>query len=203
MTCFLLVRHGHTGHMENGISGRSDAKLSREGVEEVERLAGSLKGVKVAALFCSPLPRTLSTAEMLGEAMGVEPVTAELLQELEFGCWTGRTREELERDSRWKVFNTFRSGTRIPGGETMLEAQARMVKFMEEVRERHPAEVVAMVSHGDPIRAALTFFLGMPLDLWLRLEISTASLSILDLNDPGPRLRLFNFTGKSLGTGIP
>ena len=52
------------------------------------------------------------------------------------------------------------------------------------------------MSHADPIRAALAYFLGMPLDLLLRLEISPASVSVLQLDDWGPKVLCVNEIGE-------
>jgi len=104
--------------------------------------------------------------------------------------------QELEGREDWRRFNTFRSTTRPPGGELMAEAQLRMVNQLESIRQQHPEQSVAIVSHGDPIRAALTHFLGVPLDLALRLEIDPASVSVVQLADWGARVLCVNNTGE-------
>ena len=74
----------------------------------------------------------------------------------------------------------------------MPEAQARMVGELERLRERHPDEEVAVVSHGDVIRAALAYYLGVHLDLFQRVEISPGSISRVELNPWGPRVLCVN-----------
>ncbi|HSU65911.1 MAG TPA: histidine phosphatase family protein, partial [Tepidisphaeraceae bacterium] len=85
-------------------------------------------------------------------------------------------------------------GTRIPGGELMLEIQSRIVKQMLRLREVHPEQCVAIVSHGDVIKAALAYWLGVPLDLFLRIEISLASVSVVAIGDYGPWVLCVNNT---------
>jgi len=92
----------------------------------------------------------------------------------------------LEDDPKWQIFNQYRSGTRVPGGELMLETQTRIVAELLCLRDRHEKERIAVVSHADPIRAALTFFLGMPLDFYRRMEVSPGSYTTLELEDWGP-----------------
>ena len=89
-----------------------------------------------------------------------------------------------------------RSGVRIPGGELMLETQARMIQQIECLTARHPGETVAVVSHGDPLRAAIAYFLGIALDLVLRLEVSPASCSVLQVDEWGARVLCINDTGE-------
>jgi probable phosphoglycerate mutase len=60
----------------------------------------------------------------------------------------------------------------------MLEIQARVVAQMQQLQEAHPNEVVALFSHGDVIKAAIAYCLGVPLDMFQRLEISPASFQL-------------------------
>ncbi len=120
------------------------------------------------------------------------------LHEVDFGDWAGMSFEELGEIPRWRQFNTFRSGTRIPGGELMVEVQARMVAEIEAMRREFPKSILALFSHGDPIKTAIAHYAGFPLDLMLRFEIGLASVSILDIRDSGPRLLCLNHTGDRL-----
>lgn len=108
--------------------------------------------------------------------------------EMDFGRWTGRRCAELEGDATWQRFNRFRSGKRIPGGETMLEVQARFVGELLRLRDAMSGGAVAVVSHGDPIRAAVAYFAGVSMDAWRRFEIAPASVTTLDLGVDGVRI---------------
>lgn len=194
MTQFWLVRHGSTDALEQGVlAGRaSSAGLNAQGRAEVDALAERLAGTAVHALYVSPIPRTLETARAIAARVGLEPIEHAALLELDFGHWTGKRLAELEREERWRLFNSFRSGTRIPGGELMLDVQARAVGVLLELRAHHPAEHVMVVTHGDVIRAVLCCLLGMPVDFFARLEISPASLSRVELGERGARVLCFN-----------
>ena len=119
------------------------------------------------------------------------------LVEFGLGEWEGLGFGELDGRDDWRRFNTFRSGTRAPGGELMVETQARMVRQLDRLRERHPRETVAVVSHADPLRAAIAWFLGIPTDLTCRFELGTASVSVVEVHDWGARVRCLNHTGES------
>jgi broad specificity phosphatase PhoE len=144
------------------------------------------------AIYTSPLERALETAEILGKPHGLSPVIREDLGELRFGEWEGKTFEELSHDPRWASFNTTRSLVRAPGGELMIEAQTRMIREIESLRDRHQKETVAVVSHLDPLRSFLAHCLGMPLDLLLRFEINPCSVSIVRYFDDEPRVLCIN-----------
>ena len=195
MSRIIFVRHGHMAEIETKIHGRAQVGLSEKGIAQVEDLARGFSGVKIDALYTSPVQRTVETATILSEIIGLKPQVVDELAELDFGQWTGGIREQLRKEELYEQFNTFRSGTRIPGGELMLETQVRVLQVLERVRDKHPDGSVVLVTHGDVIRSALCFCLGMPLDLWLRLAIETASVSAVDFTNWGVRLLALNFPG--------
>lgn len=201
MTTFLLIRHA--AHVLGGgtIAGRSEkAVLSELGMDQANRLAGRMAGAKVplAAIYASPVVRTQQTARVLADRLGLTIGTADALAEIDYGQWTGRTLDELRPLEQWKHWNAFRSGARVPGGERMLEIQSRVVHLMLDLRARHDGQAVALVSHGDVIKAALAYFLGTPLDLFLRMEISLTSVSVVAIGDRGPWVLSVNNTGDDL-----
>jgi broad specificity phosphatase PhoE len=176
MTRFLLLRHGSTDMLDRGISGRAPGvHLNSRGEREARALAHHLREREVAAIYASPLERTWQTAEALAQQLGLTPIATEALLELHYGEWTARSFESLEPNPHWRNYNAFRSGTRIPGGELMLETQTRAVSLMIELREKHPNASVALVTHGDLIKAAVMYFLGIPLDFCQRLDVAPAS----------------------------
>ncbi len=111
------------------------------------------------------------------------------------GEWAGSSFEELDGQAEWRRFNALRSVTRPPGGELMLETQARIITELECLRRRHPEQVVAVVSHGDVIKSAIAHFLGAPLDLFHRIEIAPASVSVVGLAENAVRIQRVNDTG--------
>lgn len=198
MTHFLLIRHA--AHVLGGgtIAGRSaDAVLSPLGHEQAAGLADRLGHLSVAALYCSPVERTRQTAGPLAERWGVPVQPDDALTELDFGDFAGRALDDLRPRDDWKRWNAYRSGTRTPGGESMVEVQARVVGRMMRLREHHgDGAAVALVSHGDVIRAALAHALGVPIDLFQRLEVSLASVSVVAVGDYGPWVLCVNHTGE-------
>jgi broad specificity phosphatase PhoE len=194
MTRFLLIRHAATESSGN-IAGRTaGGGLAEAGREQAARLTPKLAQENIASLYSSPQQRALETALALADAMGKEVQLAPELDEINYGDWTGHMIDELQRLPLWHEYNTIRSCTRIPHGEFMLEAQARIVGLMERLRQQHWKESIALMSHADVIRAALVYYLGLPLDMMLRLEISPASVSIVDIEKYGPVIRCINNT---------
>lgn len=197
MTLVHLVRHADHDYVGRGLAGRMAVPLNEGGRAQAERLARRLSRERVTSVWASPLRRTVETAEPVARALGLSLQTDDALQEVEFGAWTGRSFAELENDPDWRHWNAARSLHRPPGGESMAEVQARMVGFINRLaREGQggPDGAHVLVGHADPIRAALAYYLGVPLDLFLRIEVSPASISVLALDSWGPRVLRVNGT---------
>ena len=102
----------------------------------------------------------------------------------------------LYRLRLWQVVVTSPSRIRFPGGESLLEMQQRMVATIEELAQRHRKQTIALVGHADPIKAAVSHYLGQPLDLFNRIDISPASVTILNLTvGRPPHLHTVNHSG--------
>jgi probable phosphoglycerate mutase len=116
----------------------------------------------------------------------------EAIVEIEFGAWTGQPFQALNGDALWSAWNTARSVNRPPGGETMLEAQARIVGAMEALRAAYRDKAVVLVSHGDVIKAALLYHLGLPIDAFARIEVEPASVSTIAVGEWGSKVIRIN-----------
>jgi probable phosphomutase (TIGR03848 family) len=184
MTTFLFIRHALCDPVGRAIAGRqAGVHLNTEGRRDAKMLARRLSELSLAAIYTSPLERAMETAEPIASRQGLVVQIAQGLNEIDFGDWTGKTFAELDQLPEWNQFNTCRSGTRIPGGEVMGEVQSRSLFELERLRQIHtdPAALVAVVSHGDVLRAIIADALGMSLDHIQRFELSPASVSILAL----------------------
>jgi probable phosphoglycerate mutase len=138
------------------------------------------------------MERTRETAEALSRAIDRPVVCDDDLLEVDYGDWAGARFEALAGDPRWARWNRERGEARAPGGETLAEVQARMRRFVDRARERHPDQRIAAVSHGDPIRLILVHGVGAPLPAIDRLEVGPASVSILIAGDWGMKVFSIN-----------
>ena len=196
MSIFYLIRHGMNDWVGKRLAGwLPGVHLNAEGRAQAERTAGELARAGLSALYTSPLDRARETAEIIAARLGLAPEAREAFGEFRVGEWEGRDIDGLAADARWRAFNSYRSGTRPPGGELMGEVQVRFVAELERLRTRHPGAHVAVVSHADPIKAAIAHYLGIPLDLCLRLEIHPASVSMIRVEDWGAQILVVNGLG--------
>ena len=92
------------------------------------------------------------------------------------------------------MIQVYPGGARFPDGESLREVQARMVVELDAIRDAHPGQAVAVISHSDPIKLAVAHYAGLPLDLFQRLTISPASITAFAFSRFGPRLLCLNHT---------
>lgn len=196
MATLLLIRHGTTAATGTRLGGRTEASLDERGRAQAEATSERLADLPVKAVYASPLPRALETAEPIAARHGREVRSWDGLLEVEYGRWTDRSLKQLARTKLWPVIQSRPSLVRFPDGETIRAAQLRAVEGVEELVARHRRDVVAAVSHGDIIKAVVSFYLGQPLDLFQRLHVGPASVTVLGLEPEGqPALLRFNDDG--------
>jgi probable phosphoglycerate mutase len=195
MTTILLIRHGMTDEVGRRLSGRLPGVLLNEkGRRQAADLAGALRHLDAAAIYVSPLERAVETATPLALALGLELRMSQRLLDVDVGEWEGLTLAELAAVPGWAAFNRLRSHIAAPKGEHMLDIQRRMVAELEEIRTTYPDQTVVVFSHGDVIRVTLAHYLGIPLDLFLRLDVSPASVSAVQLGSDWIRVPFVNAT---------
>lgn len=192
----LLARHAVTAQTGPMLTGRAPGvDLSDEGRRQAEALGERLAGLPVAVVYASPIERTMQTAGAVAVRHGLEVHVLEGVLEADYGEWTGGRIADLAKTDLWKVVQRSPSRARFPGGESLPEMQTRMVAALEVVVARHPGELVVVVSHADPIKAAIAHFTGVHLDLFQRVVVSPASVTVFELGPHGVAMLKCNDTG--------
>ncbi len=196
-TRLLLVRHGATTlSAEDRFAGSTDVPLSDEGRQQAAALASRLRSDPLAAVYCSPLQRTMETASIVASPHGLVPVTRPGLREIDHGHWEGLTRQDVEtrfRDEylRWEEdpFTVAPSG-----GECGVDVMARALPVIRAIVEAHEDQQILVVSHKATIRLVISSLLGFDARGYRdRLDQAPACLNVLDFKDPvRARLMLFN-----------
>ncbi len=193
MTIFYLVRHGVTSHTGHRLSGRMpDIHLSDAGMTEAEVAANSLAKVRLKSIYSSPIDRCIETARIIAGKHGLPVRTRKDLAEVEYGTWTNKSLKTVTRTKLWSSVQNWPAGTRFPEGESFVEIQSRGVAILEDLRTRHPKDRVCVVSHGDVIRLVMAHYMGIHLDLFQRILITPASISVLSVTDSGPVVLTLN-----------
>ena len=133
--------------------------------------------------------------EPLAEARGLEVRTSEALIEMDAGAWTGRTLRSLQRLKLWETVQRNPSRFSFPGGESFVDAEARVLDEVERIVARHPRGRIAVGTHGDLVRVLISHYTGAHLDQFQRVTAEPASVSVVHLGEGVPRILLVNDTG--------
>ena len=193
MTTFFMVRHAVTEHTGKRLSGWMEGiSLNETGVEQAQLLATRLADVEFDAIYSSPIARTIETARAIAGPQEAKVQTRRNLGEVEYGGWTDRPLRSLMRTKLWSTVQRWPSAARFPDGETLREVQTRGVTEIERIAEEHPRGKVCCVSHGDVIKLVLAHYLGVHIDLFQRIVIAPASVSVFSLGENGPAILSVN-----------
>lgn len=193
-TYLLLVRHGENDWVgTDRLAGRTpNVHLNNKGQQQAANLAQQLAKQPLTAVYSSPLERCMETAQPLAKALNVAVSTTTGLLEVDYGDWRGANLKELSKLPEWRMVQHNPSTFRFPMGETLREVQSRAVATLEELRHAHPNQAIALFSHGDVIRTTIAHYLGTPLDLFQRVHISTASVSVIGFFNDVPAVLTVN-----------
>jgi probable phosphomutase (TIGR03848 family) len=188
MATVILVRHGRTTANAAGVlAGRTAGiRLDDVGRTQAARTAERLAVVPLVGIVSSPLERCRQTSRMIAERQGGAPVSLleKGITECDYGEWQGRSLSELAKEKLWSVVQTQPSAAEFPGGESLATMQARSVAAIRRhdaafEAQHGPGAVWVAVSHGDIIKSILADALGMHLDLFQRISVGPASVSIV------------------------
>jgi probable phosphoglycerate mutase len=199
-TTVFLLRHAAHDRVNAVLCGRMPGvSLGATGQAQAAALACRLHHEALDALYTSPLERCVETATVVGVSLGLHPECETAAIEIDFGAWTGQPFASLAGRPDWDAWNTGRDDATAPGGEAMAAVRSRIVALLEVLRRRHQHQRIAIVSHGDVIKAALGHFLGLPLQAYTRFDIDPASVSVLALWEGGGKILRINEVAPATG----
>jgi probable phosphoglycerate mutase len=192
LTLYLL-RHGQTTASRDDLfSGAAEAELTPEGVAMAEAFAAAYRKVPWAALFVSPMRRTLATARPLANTVGIEVQPRDGLKEISYGAWEGNTIEVIDRDYhddyiKWTADPAWNAPT---GGEKAITIANRAMLVVEEIRHRYDHGNVLIVSHKATIRIILCSLLGIDVGRFrYRIGCPVGSVSVVEFGSHGPLVK--------------
>jgi probable phosphomutase (TIGR03848 family) len=197
MTQILLIRHAVNEYVRTGrLAGWTpEVHLNDEGKTQAQAIGQRLASAKIEAVYSSPLERTVETAQaILNYHCHLNLQCDEDLGEVRYGSWQGEKISKLAQKKEWFTVQNFPTRMQFPEGEAMRTAQLRAVDAVERLANKHPKGIIALVSHSDIIKMILAHYLGMHLDMFQRINVAPASLSILALGSSRPMIDRINDT---------
>lgn len=166
--------------------------MSDEGRKQAEIAAEGLAHVEFDAIYSSPIDRTMETARAIADRQTAPVKVRKGLGEVEYGAWTNRSLKTLAKTKLWEQVQRFPSAARFPDGESLREVQSRAIAEIEKIVAEHPKGRVCCVSHGDVIRLIAAHYLGVHIDLYQRIVIGPASVSVISITPHGPYVIALN-----------
>lgn len=187
----VLARHGQTeANRDALLVGRIDPPLTDLGLQQARRLAGALETSGAVRVVASPLMRTLQTATIIAEVLGLPVETDDRIIEMDYGAWDGTPIADVPIDT-WRAWRTDPE-FRPPDGESLRDVSRRVGAAMGEWLTTD--EPIIAVTHVSPIKAALTWALGAPDQMTWRMYVEVASISRIGLRQGAPCMLGFNDT---------
>ena len=188
----FFLRHGETTFSQNGgYCGVLDVDLTEAGQTMARAFANHYQNIPWQSIYCSPLKRTLATAQPIVEATGLPLQIRDGLREANFGDWEGKSKAEVDdklgEDYRdWMTEPAWNPPTQ---GETAVQIASRAMAVIAEIEEQHTEGNVLVVSHKTTLRIILCSLLGIDLGRYRdRLDYPAASLSVVSFGKYGPML---------------
>lgn len=180
----ILMRHGQADNNVNRILvGRHiESHLTEYGKHQVLDTAKYLGEISIDKVLVSPVVRTIETAEIVCEYLGLDYQIDERLYEIELGRLVGMNYEEIisKYGNLFLEFYTENEAALTPYGvESFASIKQRIKNILDEMAETYSDRNVLMISHLDPIKAAIAIILDLKPESLYKWQIRNASLTIL------------------------
>jgi probable phosphoglycerate mutase len=195
MTRILLIRHAVNEWVKTGkLAGwTAGVHLNEDGQEQAIALGKRLASIPLNAIYSSPLERTVETAQAIVQHHPKLTLQIEAgIGEVRYGKWQGKELKKLAKKKLWYAVQHFPSRVQFPEGESMRGAQIRAVDTIERLRNSHNKELIAVVSHSDVIKMIVAHYMGMHLDMFQRIAIAPASITVIEISGSRPVVEVVN-----------
>ncbi len=187
MVTVILVRHGENDWVKkHRLAGWIEGvHLNKNGRSQAQDAAKRLNNLPIKALYSSPVTRCMETAAFIAQAQELDIIKLEAVGEVRCGDWEGKKIKKLATKPEWQVVQYYPSRFRFPKGEALREVQFRAIQAIENLSKKYKDDIIVVVSHADVIKLVLAHYLGVHIDLFQRIVISPASLTVLALMENG------------------
>ena len=175
--------------MNSVLLGRSvDEPLDERGEGQARFVAQRLLKSPQLIVESSPRRRARHTAGIIASARDTTVRIVPQMDDVDYGRWSGQTFEALLKDPQWRRWNKYRRVSRTPAGDSIRDAQDRVLAHFRKLEQLVEEETIVIVTHAEVIRSAVLLALQAPIDDYYRFEIGPASLTRLTVE--GSQLRL-------------
>lgn len=198
LTKLYLIRHAEVEERFHRVyGGRLEMGLSPRGQAQARCLAEHLRGLKLDAIYASPMRRVRETLAPLNGQCARPAAFCDALREIDFGDWTGlnfqQIRERYQAEP-WDWLEWLEQG-RMPNAENAAQIRARLEPCLRQILANHAGQHTALFAHGGVIRALLAILLELPLSKMACFDVDYAGVTEVDLvPGRGVEIQLLNYT---------
>jgi 2,3-bisphosphoglycerate-dependent phosphoglycerate mutase len=180
----IFMRHGQADNNVNRILvGRYiESHLTEYGKQQVADTSKYLKNVPIEKVYVSPVTRTVETAKIVCKVLGMNYEIDERLYEIELGKLVGMHFEEIihkHGNLFLKFYNEDDAMLARYGVESFASVKSRVKHLLNEIIKLQQDKNVLLITHLDPIKAAISILLDLKAEALYRWHIRNASLTIL------------------------
>lgn len=197
MTQIVLVRHGQTEwNKHERFRGWIDIELDETGLKQAEAAAPRIAQWEVEAIYSSPLKRTMATAQIIANRLGLPVVPLEGIIDMNFGVWQGLSIGEVKQNYP-KLFELWHNNPHrleIPQGESLEEVRKRAVATIDDIAARHENEMVTLVTHRVVCKMLLCHLLGLDNSHFWQIEQDTTAINLFEIREGKATVTLINDT---------
>lgn len=184
MPLAIFMRHGQADNNVNRILvGRYiESHLTEYGKQQVADTSKYLKNVPIEKVYVSPVTRTVETAKIVCKLLGMSYEIDERLYEIELGKLVGMHFEEIihkHGNLFLKFYNEDDAMLARYGVESFASVKSRVRHLLDEIIKIQQDKNVLLITHLDPIKAAISILLDLKAEALYRWHIRNASLTIL------------------------
>ena len=180
---WYFVRHGEIeSNIKKVYAGWSEEGLTTRGIQQARNAGQELINYEIDCIYCSPLRRTVQTADIIGDALRKQPLLEESFKELRMGPWEGLSEDTIAREhpAEWELWNSRPADLILHGRETLSELQARVLEGLAKIRKKHFVKSFLIVSHVAIIRVLLLYSLRMDLNFYKTLSVPNGQVFGID-----------------------
>jgi 2,3-bisphosphoglycerate-dependent phosphoglycerate mutase len=185
MSLIIFMRHGQAyNNVQKLLVGRNlESHLTDVGKEQVKKTAQLLKTIDIDKIYSSPVIRTIETAEIVSDVINLSFQKDERLFEIELGKLVGMYYEDLI-NKHGNLFVKFYSDDDNENSLLEFEVESfgavkkRISELLKEITIKHQNENVLLISHLDPIKAAISLVMNIKPSSVYNIQVPNASLNI-------------------------
>lgn len=158
-----VIRHGQTDwNLVGKTQGKTDIELNETGIKQAIEAKEKINKCNIDLIYCSPLKRTIKTAEIINEDIKCKIIYDKALEERGFGEFEGLTKEEIKKlVNEWEKIHDYNLNSEERNIEPIKDVCNRVWGLLDKIKNEHKGKNILIVTHAGVCRAINAYFNGL------------------------------------------